>query len=130
MEKEIVSQAVNVLQAFADKIGMTVTQLWPYFIKQAYITSFEVFLCTLLSSIFSWFFGKKFFKAVYDYYNPLDGVDRNTYVLYFATYGAVMAISIFILFIALYTLCTDEGMAFLNPEYWAAMKLLKAVKMK
>ena len=130
MEKEVMMKAMALLEALADSLGMTIKQLWPYFIKQAYIVSFEVWATIFTFIALFVLAAKKLFNciAIYNSYYDDDTKttrgERDASARYGIFWGICTVLVCFVLLIAVEGAFTD-GLAFLNPEYWATVKILR-----
>ncbi|OGC77241.1 hypothetical protein A2619_04470 [candidate division WWE3 bacterium RIFOXYD1_FULL_39_9] len=122
MEKEYVELVTNYLDKIAEKIGVTVEQVWPWLVKQQIVEAYSAlilfgfFIILTLITIAFLFIGDK--------YKLFDWDEGNKYVYFFS----ILCIASLIGLIASGIATISEVPDLFNPEYQALKDLIRMAR--
>jgi len=122
MEEQIIvglsNEVLTKIDTLAQKIGVTIEQLWPWMVKQQYVEAFYVLAIFVIFSI-TLFSTCRFIKKVKwnDYEITIEQIIGVTFGILIGIGFCVSGIS----------LISEFGDIF-NPEYWALKDLMRMIK--
>lgn len=118
----------QLIEDMAAKLGVTVEHLWGVLVKQAPISgAVDLVICIVMAAATVWWFRLVIRKTTRrpddpdTYLSPRS--EWNDEVAFIAWVSAIVSMAVTLIFIS----ASAEGIvsAFVNPEYWALMRLLK-----
>lgn len=114
-----------VLASLAQKMGVTIEQLWGVMVKQAQISAVSSCVEIVLLTAFIFF--------VYRLHKQFSTENKDGYVMYDEGdgYGILMillAVSCAVMVVVIACLVNNVVTALLNPRYWAIQQLMDALK--
>jgi len=124
MEEKSVELILSKLDQLANKLGVTVEQIWPWLVKQQYIDAvFSTGVFVVVSILFY-----RMSKFVAHHWNPESG---DLYSIYREDHGAtwvigLLAVAVILICCFVDTYCNIPGI--LNPEYGALRDLMSMTK--
>jgi len=123
MNKEVIDEVFNHLDAIADKLGVGIQHIWPWFMKQVYVEACVYIPLAFIMS-FVMYKASMYFCAHYKPNDPeVYNIYRNDHEFSWGLFLILWAVLTLIADIA----CVNSVVAVLNPEY-AAFKSILSIK--
>ena len=119
MNQENLNQILAYLEKLGEKLGVGVNAIWPWFMKQVYITCIESWVLLILSSIASIIITRGMVKVWFIDERWLPDHDKWQAVRITALCISLLLFAVGILMV----LC--HGFDFLNPEYAAFKEIIE-----
>lgn len=120
MEEQIIlglsDEILNRIDAIAQKIGVTVEQLWPWLIKQQYVEAIYPLVLVILFCI-----------LFFSYYNHIKNTDWDNESDLKSAIKVKLLIGIGAVCIFAFIVFIGEFSDIFNPEYWAFKNLIEMI---
>jgi len=118
MEEQVIiglsNEILSKLDALAQKIGVTVEQIWPWLVKQQYIDAIIPLVLLPIITIIAYFVFKRVVKIDWKAYDNNYEQIVGSSIAFMVVIAVIMAGIVFI----------DNISKLFNPEYWALKDLM------
>ncbi len=134
MDKEVANEVLKRLDLLAEKLGIGVQQIFPLYVRQAYINSILAWVFIIVTTVTTYLV-VSYAMNHYDYNPSGEGGKRpkNPYSIkqegHEGVWNTIVCACIVLLFVSIIVLLWT-GFDWLNPHYWAFKDVLTIIGKK